>query len=317
MYDDWGEDNKIDLETILDVSKYEKLFILNSRPVDPTGIFVYRAILSKMKSKDWSNPASWGVKLIYRAHDRWRLSTGQWTLISLANHLNLNDEDFVFVNLQKNIYVTNMIQVVEEAIWISEEQDSKNAIDAKKQADALQQNWKNKSQSPPKPDYSKMKKWEIQKEVNDALDRGDQEKLNQLAPYIKESINFERGQEPKRSMNIGVITWKDIQPGDIFQYVKKTDYALFADVGTYFIVIEVLKRGRTILKLEVIHFDSDPKTVYRNYKRGMVLKKKTDIGEFYYTEWNEFFRILQYNELNESLMPSIYEYVKFDRWLNI
>jgi hypothetical protein len=32
---------------------------------------------------------------------------------------------------------------------------------------------------------------------------------------VRESLDFERGQEPKKSMDIGLRTWDNIKPGDI------------------------------------------------------------------------------------------------------
>lgn len=69
---------------------------------------------------------------------------------------------------------------------------------------------------------------------------------------VRESISFERGHDPKYSMDLGIKTWDKIKPGDLFVlrgpkcYLDKPKGYPYLWNRMVYMVVEVYKRGNNI-----------------------------------------------------------------------
>ena len=131
---------------------------------------------------------------------------------------------------------------------------------------------------------------------------------------VRESINFERGIDPKRSMEIGLSKWVDIKPGDMLECIKrlvveggKMEYLFFADpskrkmTGNDYtfdlgnVAIVKLKRSSDPLNLSIIPFDNfdEAKEYHQKDMRQYTGTLFSTIeGKAPILTWSKYFRIV-------------------------
>jgi hypothetical protein len=124
--------------------------------------------------------------------EQWKLIKGQWDLEVLINFYEkplAQEQDKLFIDIERNWYVTNMKAVIEEA-----------AVRVENEERGINMNISDITHPEKKfKDYSKMSKWDIQREVDDAIDHNDKEKLKKLAPYVIESLKIKINEAITRS----------------------------------------------------------------------------------------------------------------------
>ncbi len=192
-YLDWDRGPKSNEIEGLNPNDFNKILFLDARPLDPLDNIEYRAILVNQNDKNWKNENFWNLKIIYKTDNKWKLSPGQWDYSVLQNILQSMKRmghDQVFISAKRNWVVDNMSEVIVDAIIKLEEENIDRLVS--------KQNKSNKK------DLSKLNKHEIKKLVDIAIDKNDFETLKELSPYIKESLKFERGLQPKKAMDIGL-----------------------------------------------------------------------------------------------------------------
>ena len=125
---------------------------------------------------------------------------------------------------------------------------------------------------------------------------------------FNEALDFERGQEPKKAMRIGVSTWENLKPGDILQATKQIETTSYGKIiskwsqsgeviwNTYYIQIEEIEQRGNELIIYYYLSDSIEKLFSKQYVNYGL---HTIIGTIRQLKNN--FNLIQPKDLKESL----------------
>jgi hypothetical protein len=134
------------------------------------------------------------------------------------------------------------------------------------------------------------------------------------AQFIKETLDFKRNQDPKRSMGVGMLTWEDIQDGTILYSKAPFAVTIFDKLSRqhttsaipqqpakiYFVIdnLEIRRQGITRMRLIPCY----------TLKEALEFRKKILDGEYipaqdtfhlwgYDEEFPDYFDIVQRSQL--------------------
>jgi len=114
-----AEENDINFNSFLNPKDYISIIVLDERPIDPLDKLQYKVLLTKKKEFE-TYGFEWGLSIIYKLPhwEQWKLIKGQWDLEVLINFYEkplAQEQDKLFIDIERNWYVTNMKAVIEEA----------------------------------------------------------------------------------------------------------------------------------------------------------------------------------------------------------
>jgi len=159
---------------LINKSTYDAI-LLNNRPIDILADRLYRGILTKRKEgNNIEREDEWILKIFMKTKSgMWQLTPGQWYLSTLLGEDQYGFKDYREedeIEIDNNWRVAGMTDVVQEALAKIDEYETK-------EEPKYTQN----------KDYSKMRKSEIEKIVNQAIDNKDYELLDKISKYLPES----------------------------------------------------------------------------------------------------------------------------------
>ena len=167
---------------LIDKSNYDAI-LLENRPIDIIGEKPYRAILTRRKeASKFEDADKWILKIFMKTKvGMWQLTPGQWYLSTLLGEDQYGYEDYReedVIEIEGKWRVAGMSDVVQEAVA------KVNEFELKENEEPASFNIHSENKNI---DYSKMKKTEIEKIVNQAIENKDYELLTKISKYLPES----------------------------------------------------------------------------------------------------------------------------------
>lgn len=189
-------ENEDELSRIVDTKLYDAIFLEN-RPIDMTENRKYLAILTKIKQPSARERAGeWILKIFMQGTSgKWQLTPGQWYLKTLLGYDEYNqsdflDEDIISIDGTPNWKIAGMIDIIAESVekTDTDSEEIKGLRDMGDPDELSGYKPMKKEEENKIKDYSKMKKWELEKLVDQALDSKDYALLDKIYKYLPESV---------------------------------------------------------------------------------------------------------------------------------